>query len=146
MAEMLKDYQALEEVKIMLDVEIATYNKILEGEEKRLGLSPDAPDEPPRGVKRKRTYVEEEDVVEMVSDHTGLGTVQIEPLEKGSKSIKVSNKTEAEVNIGGWSLVNVSGDDESSYKFHRNINLAPGATCTVYSADTNEVSLCSNLL
>ena len=40
MEDMTKDYNALLEIKIGLDREIAMYNKILEGEESRLGLSP----------------------------------------------------------------------------------------------------------
>jgi len=139
----MRDYQALVEVKVMLDMEIATYRKILEGEEKRLGLSPSGSPEQAaagsgRGVKRRRTYLDEEDVAEMVSDHSGLGTVQIEPIEEGSKVISVTNKSDEEVNIGGWSLTNESGEDECSYKFHRSTTLAPGATCSVYSADSDK--------
>ena len=40
MEDMTKDYNALLEIKIGLDREIAMYQKILEGEEARLGLSP----------------------------------------------------------------------------------------------------------
>jgi len=140
----MRDYQALVEVKVMLDMEIATYRKILEGEEKRLGLSPSGSPEQGaggasgRGVKRRRMFQEEEDVTGMVSDHSGLGTIAIEPIEKGAKVISVTNKSDQEVNIGGWSLANESGEDECSYKFHRSTTLAPGATCSVYSADSDK--------
>jgi len=58
-----------------LDMEIAAFSKLLQGEEARLGLSPsgslEAAVAPPRGVKRKRTIVEEEEVFDMVSEHSG---------------------------------------------------------------------------
>ena len=60
MNEMTKDYGDLMEIKVALDMEIAAYNKLLEGEEARLGLSPTSSPEmsPPR--KRKRTLFEGE--------------------------------------------------------------------------------------
>ena len=78
-------------------------------------------------------------VLFQVSDHSGAGNIQIEPFEKGSKSITLLNKGDAEVNIGGWTLTNTSGDDESSYKFHRAIAIPAGGSCTVHSADSTEV-------
>ena len=142
MEEMLKDYKDLMEIKVALDIEIAAYRKMLEVEEQRLGMSPSgspAETQGGRGVKRKRTTIEEEFVVEIVSDHQGLGTIQIEPIPKDGKSITLTNKSEEEVNIGGWSLTNTAGDNDSTYKFHRSTTLAPGATCTVWSADTQQV-------
>ena len=142
MEEMLKDYKDLMEIKVALDIEIAAYRKMLEVEEARLGMSPSGSpvgSGDGRGMKRKRTMIEEEDIVEIVSDHQGQGTIQIEPIPKEGKSIALTNKTDAEVNIGGWSLTNTSDDNDSTYKFHRSTTLAPGASCTIWSADTHQV-------
>merc|ERR1719167_771538 len=141
MEEMLKDYKDLMEIKVALDIEIAAYRKMLEVEEARLGMSPSGSpvgSVDGRGIKRKRTLIEEEDIVEIISDHQGQGTIQIEPIPKEGKSIALTNKTDAEVNIGGWSLTNTSDDNDSTYKFHRSTTLAPGPTCTIWSADTHQ--------
>jgi len=139
---MTKDYKELMEIKIALDMEIAAYSKLLQGEEARLGLSPSGSPEaaiaPPRGVKRKRTIVEEEEIFDMVSEHAGPGNVVIEPLKKGAKFVRVFNKSFEDLNIGGWTLSNEADGQETSYKFHRTTVLKPGDMCTVYSSDSGE--------
>ena len=142
--------QELMEIKIALDMEIAAYSKLLQGEETRLGLSPTGSPEaavaaPPRGVKRKRTIIEEEEIFDMVSEHTGRGNVVIEPVKKGANFVRVFNKSVEDLNIGGWTLSNETNGQETSYKFHRTTILKPGDVCTVYSSDSGEVSLISKI-
>lgn len=138
MNDLTKDYKELLEIKVALDMEIAAYTKLLEGEEARLGMSqsesPEVSSSPPR--KRKRTIFEE--VYEMVGEHTGLGNLVIENYEKGGKCIRVTNKSNEDLNIAGWTLTNHSGGEERSYKYPKNTKLKAGETCSVWSADSNE--------
>ena len=92
-----------------------------------------------RGVKRKRTHIVEEDISELATEHTGKGTVVIEPLDKDGKFIQVKNVSEGQINIGGWTLTNVNDGKEVSYKFHRAINLDAGEITTVWSSDSRAV-------
>merc|ERR1712020_691239 len=59
-------------------------------------------------------------------------------INKGGKSISLTNKMKEEISIGGWSLMNETEGNISTYKFHTSISLPPLSSCTVFSADCNE--------
>merc|ERR1711894_623634 len=54
------------------------------------------------------------------------------------RSISITNKMDEEISIGGWSLMNETEENISTYKFHTSITLPPLSSCTVYSADSDK--------
>lgn len=41
-----------------------------------------------------------------------------------------------ELSLGGFTIQRKAGDQETLFKFHRTVKLEPGATATVWSADS----------
>lgn len=155
MGQQLQEYQDLMDIKVSLDLEIATYGKLLACEEERLNISNQSQSQfsqsfgrsgrttparaPSRAAKRKRAFLDETDEVS-ASDFSVLsaskGDVEIQESCPEGKFVKLFNKGDAEIAIGGWQLKRSSGENETTFKFHRSVKIEPKGNVTVWSAET----------
>lgn len=144
--ENMKEYQDLHDVKVALDFEIDAYRKLLDGEESRLSIgSTDRPlsrmstsSTPMRG-KRKAIQEIFEDEYHTTSFNTEGQTtsdVEINDHDAEGNYVQVLNKGEKEISLAGWQLVRDAANNPqpTTYKFHRNIVIKPGAKITIWSA------------
>lgn len=159
MAQQLQEYQDLMDIKVSLDLELAAYDKMLKGEEHRLNITPNTSATsttqlsqslrsrhtpvrrtPSRALpaKRKRTVVEESEDRNL-SDYSvtssAKGDIEIFEADPEGQYVKLHNKTNKEVNIGGWQLVRTAGSNETSFKFHRSVKIDGNGYITVWSSD-----------
>lgn len=95
------------------------------------------------GIKRKRTLLEETEdrsFNDYAVTASAKGDIEITDCCGEGKYVKVHNKGDKEVHIGGWQLVRTVGTNETQFKFHRSVKVDAGATVTVWSTDIPNVN------
>ncbi|XP_005189553.1 lamin-C isoform X1 [Musca domestica] len=181
MAKQLQEYQDLMDIKVSLDLEIAAYDKLLGGEERRLNITSPARSShnsshadggysngthlsvssssayrsgrvtpsgrrsaTPSGsaggsaVKRRRTVIDESEdrsLADFTVNSAAKGDLQILEADSEGRYIKLHNKGTDEINLTGWQLTRIAGDEELAFKFTRGTKVSPGETVTIWSVD-----------
>lgn len=149
----LKAYHELMDIKIQLDAELEVYRKLLDAEERRLDSSmADTSSVVEVARKRKRVELDVPDTAErrgFVHDARSSVDFSVSTFSKDvlkiseanpeAKFIKIFNTSaDKEVQMGNWQLKHVAGDEESTYKFHRTLRIAPQQTITIWSSDAEQ--------
>lgn len=127
----LDDYEQLPNVKLTLHMEISAYRKLLEGDEKRLKLSPNPSSRVTisqassshrvrtnRGKWKVIDFIESETSSGVSTSHStsATGNVCIEETDVDGKFICLKNTSEQDQSMGGWEVIRKIVDTPVKHK------------------------------
>jgi len=133
------------DTKLGLELEIAAYRKLLEGEENRVGLrqvvdsmyntmtssSSHTPYDEHRGP---RDVMKGEMSAKTTYQRSAKGPVAIAECAADGKSITIENTGRKEEPLGGWSLKrNIDGSEKSDFHLDADFILKPGAKVKLWA-------------
>jgi len=168
---LLHDYQELYDIKIGLDMEIEAYRKLLESEEKRLNISnyslhnsyldgmagalssTAAAGNESSAVRGKKRKVNAEPESPEASDssvyeqsHDAKLGIEICEHDFQGKWVKLLNKTDKDIAIGGWQLRRTADSSNTDYKMPKATTLKAGQSLTVWSSNMADAAQSTDLV
>lgn len=125
------EYETLLGIKIALDMELAAYNKLLEGEESRLNIQT-----PERSTQKKRKrFRESGDFGAPSVDSSATGSIAITEVNGSGKFVIITNLGTEDENLGGFYVHRVvdGADAENDFKFPSDYVLPSERSVTIWS-------------
>lgn len=140
----MKELQDLMDTKLGLELEIAAYRKLLEGEENRSGLRQvvdsmyeafSSIGEGAAETATLRTTVRGEMSAKTTHSRSAKGPTSIGDCSPEGKFVTLENTGRKEENLSGWSIRrNVDGEDFADYPLGQNVVLKPGSKLKLWAS------------